>query len=85
MDEQKHKTMSDSIKSFVQDTLQSLGQNPITKGVIPTVAGAGVTFIENLEIGLRITSVSLACVIGLLTVYVKGKEALKVYKEGKKK
>jgi len=84
MDRKTKNTMSDSLKHFVSDSIQSLGQSPILKGVVPTVAGAGITLIESLEVGLRITSVSLACIIGFLTVYVKGKEALKIYKESKK-
>ena len=85
MDKEKNKTMSDTVKNFVSDTMQSLGQNPIAKGLVPTVAGTAVTFMESLEISLRITSVSLACIIGILTVYVKGKEAIEIYKNGKKK
>lgn len=77
--------MKDTLKAFVQDSLDSLAANPILKGVVPTMAGAGVTFIEELEVGLRIASVSLAVVIGLLTVYVKWGEAVGVYQARRKK
>lgn len=76
--------MRDSIKTFVQDSLDSLAANPILKGVVPTMAGAGVTFLEEVEVGLRIASVSLAVIIGCLTMYVKWGEAVGVYKARKK-
>lgn len=75
--------MKDTLKQIAQDSLDSLAANPILKGVVPTMAGAGITFVEELEIGLRIASVSMACIIGALTIYVKWGEAVGVYKEKK--
>ena len=87
MDKDNKNNMSDSIKTLIQDTIQSLHDKPIIKGVLPTLAGTGISFIESIEVGLRIASVSVALAIGCITLYVKWGDAVKVYnkrKENKK-
>ena len=77
MDNKKHKTMSDSIKGFVSDTLQSLGQNPVLKGAVPAAAGAGLTMLQEIEILIRISGAAVGLIIGCLTLYVQIKKLLK--------
>jgi len=77
MDETKHKTMSYSIKSFVSDTLQSLGHHPVLKGAIPAAAGAGLTLLEEVEIWFRVSGAGVGLIIGCLTLYVQIKRLLK--------
>lgn len=87
MDKDNKNNMSDSIKTLIQDTIQALHDKPIANGVLPTLAGTGISFIESLEVGLRIASVSVALAIGCITLYVKWGDAVKVYnkrKESKK-
>lgn len=69
--------MKDTLKSFAQDSLDSLAMNPILKGAVPALAGAGITFLEGLEIWLRITGVVIGICVGLLTLYVTYKKAQK--------
>lgn len=78
--EKTRKNMRDSIKTFTHTALDSLQQNPILKGVVPTVGSVGLTFIEEIEIGLRITGVLIGIVIGCLTLYVKAREAAALHK-----
>ena len=87
MDKDNKNTMSDSIKTLIQDTIQALHDKPIANGVLPTLAGTGISFIHSIEVGLRIASVSVALAIGCITLYVKWGDAVKVYnkrKENKK-
>ena len=79
------KSIMETFKTYVGNVAASLSDSPITKGLIPTVAGTGISMMEGLEIALRLTSVSLAIVIGALTVYVKWGDAVKVYKKRNEK
>jgi hypothetical protein len=71
--------MKDTAK-IIQDTLDSLSHHPITKGLLPTIGGVGITFIEELEIGFRLAGVVIGVLIGCLTLYVKVRD---LYRERK--
>lgn len=67
--------MKDSLKTYAHSAMDSLQQHPILKGALPTAGGVGMTFLEGLDWGLRITGVIIGIAIGCLTLYVKWKEA----------
>jgi len=67
------KLNSDTINNF----LDSLEQQPILKGAVPAVAGVAVSFFENVEQWLRITGLAIGILIGLVTLYLKMKQAFR--------
>ena len=69
--------MKDTLKQIAHESLDSLATNPILKGAVPALAGAGMTFVEELEIWLRITGVVIGIAVGSLTLYVTYKKAKK--------
>ena len=75
MENQKNIKMS--VEQVVDHALDSLQQNPILKGAIPAVAGAGITFLEQVEIWLRVSGAAVGLVIGCLTLYVQVKKLRK--------
>ena len=50
-----------------QDTIHTLKQGAAGTGA--SAAGIGVSFIEHLEQGLQIASLSVGLVVGLITLY----------------
>lgn len=66
--------------------LDSLSQSPILKGAVPTLGGVGMSFIEEIEIGLRLMGLLVGLGIGTVTLYIKIKDLkIRLEKERVKK
>lgn len=70
--------------NFIEDSLQQLSDQPIVKGLVPTLLGTSLSMLEMVEIGLRVTGLIMAVVIGGLTIYCKWRDAVELYKKSKK-
>jgi hypothetical protein len=65
--------VEDSLK-FVTDSLEA---HPFLKGGIPAIAGAGISFIDELEAWLRLGSLIFGFLIGAITLYLTIRKALR--------
>ncbi len=65
--------MKENISTFID----TLANNALYKGGIPTVAGAGISIIEQVEQWMRIGSLGIGIFIGLLVLYSKIRSMLK--------
>jgi len=68
------------MKDTIHQVLDSLQQHPILKGVLPTAAGVGVSFIDHLEAWMRLGGLGIGILIGLVTLVVKTREAIAQHK-----
>jgi hypothetical protein len=66
--------MLDSLKNKVIDTLQHY---PISKGLLPSSIVAAPTFMDNLEVGLKIILLIISIIGASLTAYAKWIEVKK--------
>lgn len=53
----------------LEQVSQTLGKQPLIKGALPAMIGSGLTFLQNIEIWLRISGAFVGLIIGLLTLY----------------
>lgn len=66
-----------NIKDTIPQILDSLQQHPIMKGAVPAVASVAVSLIDQIEVWLRVSGLTVGLLIGLITLYIKAKEAFK--------
>lgn len=69
------------LKDTIKHVTDSLRDNPITKGMIPTLGGVGMSFIDELEAYLRLSGLVIGLLIGCATLYVKIKEIFRDHKK----
>ena len=74
-----------AMANLIKDSLQQLSDQPIVKGLFPTLLGTSLSMLEVLEIGLRVTGLTMAVIIGGLTIYCKWKDAVELYEKSKRK
>lgn len=65
--------MKETLSTFID----TLANNALYKGGIPTGVGAGISFIEQVEQWMRLTSLGIGIFIGLLVLYSKIRSMLK--------
>ena len=61
-------------KDLIDQVTDSLSHHPISYGAMPAFGGVGLSFIEELEIGLRLVGLLIGLSIGVVTLYIKLKE-----------
>ena len=61
-----------------KDTLKylydSISDHPIAYGTVPSLGGVGLSFVEQLEIGLRLAGLIVGLSVGCITLYIKIKD-----------
>jgi hypothetical protein len=63
--------MAHKIDEVTHSVMDSLAQHPVLKGAIPAAAGSALTFLQEVEIWLRISGAFVGLIIGCLTLYVQ--------------
>jgi hypothetical protein len=69
MGSKQKKNMTHKIGEISQSMMNSLAKSPVLKGAVPAMAGSALTFLQHIEIWLRISGAFVGLVIGVLTLY----------------
>jgi hypothetical protein len=59
------------MKSWWHSVLVDLQQHSFVKGVIPTIGAVMLSFLEDIEIWLRIVTLVLGIILACITIYAK--------------
>lgn len=68
--------------SFISDAETTLSEKPIV-GLLCTILGYSVTYIDHLSPFLKFASLCLGVIIGVLTVVIKAQDLISRYKSSK--
>ena len=59
------------IKDTAYKVIETLQEHPVLKGIFPSIAAGSLTFVDGLEIGLRITGLVSGIMVAGLTGYAQ--------------